>query len=451
VSRPNADPWLVVATHRPDAADGAVAQLRPLLSPLTARDAASDEQPGAIVFDRVDGDLLAFLRNMSQAGRRRVLAIATDAGVLDSDTAWRLLDAGAADALAWDGQVEAIEARIGRWRAVDDLVDSPLVAEHLVGASPAWRSALREIVEVARFSDLNVLVTGESGTGKELAARLIHTLDARADKRDLVVLDCTTIVPTLSGSELFGHERGAFTGAETARDGAFALADGGTLFLDEVGELPGPLQAELLRVVQEGTYKRLGSNRWRTTRFRLVCATNRDLTAARVRDTFRTDLFFRLAAATIALPALNERPQDILTLARHFLGSRNGDVPALSEPVCDLLQARQYPGNVRDLKQLIARIRLRHVGPGPVTVGDVPPPERPAAGGGSDWRVELEATLQRAVALGVPLREIVDASREAAIAVAMAGAGGSIRVAARRLGVTDRTLQLHRARHRPGT
>src|SRR5262249_51814424 len=147
----------------------------------------------------------------------------------------------------------------------------------LIGDSPAWRRLVRRIVEVARFTDAAVLITGETGTGKELVARLVHALDPRTTKRKLVLLDCTTIVPPLSGGAFFGHERGASTGATPTRDGAFALADGGTLFLDEVGELPLALQAELLRVVQEGTYKRVGSNEWRETQFRLVCATNREL------------------------------------------------------------------------------------------------------------------------------------------------------------------------------
>ena len=240
---------------------------------------------------------------------------------------------------------------------------------------------MRDVVEVGFFSDVNVLLCGESGTGKELAAQLIHSLDQRPGKAELVVVDCTTIIPSLSGSELFGHERGAFTGAVAPRDGAFALADGGTLFLDEVGELPLALQAELLRVVQDGAYKRVGSNRWQRSGFRLVCATNRDLSAECEAGRFRTDLFFRLAAATIRMPALRERPQDILCLAERFLAGRDGAAPALSAPVRELLQARGYPGNVRDLKQLMARIGLRHVGPGPVTVGDVPPQSAPGPPG----------------------------------------------------------------------
>ena len=146
-----------------------------------------------------------------------------------------------------------------------------------MGDSPAWQAVLRDTGRGGALRDASVLMRAGSGTGKERVARLIHELDPRPNKGKLVVLDCSTIVPTLSGSEFFGHEKGAFTGATTAREGAFELANGGTLFLDEVGELTVALQAELLRVIQEGTFKRVGSNMWRKSTFRLVCATNRDL------------------------------------------------------------------------------------------------------------------------------------------------------------------------------
>src|SRR4029077_5747912 len=145
-----------------------------------------------------------------------------------------------------------------------------------------------------------------------IVARLIHLLDARPNKRDLVVLDCSTVVPELSGSEFFGHERGAFTGALTERHGAFALANGGTLFLDEIGELPLPLQAQLLRVVQEHSYKRIGGNKWHRTDFRLVCATNRDLLGLVCGGEFRADLYYRIASFVCKLPALRERAEDII-------------------------------------------------------------------------------------------------------------------------------------------
>src|SRR5262249_683962 len=148
---------------------------------------------------------------------------------------------------------------------------------------------------------------GESGTGKELIARLIHDLDSRPGKPPLVVVDCTTIVPGLSGSEFFGHERGAFTGAINTRDGAFALANGGTLFLDEIGELPQPMQAELLRVIQERKYKRVGSNAWQHTDFRLVSATNMDLESGVAKGAFRGDLYYRIAGWVCRTPPLRER------------------------------------------------------------------------------------------------------------------------------------------------
>src|SRR5262249_12424971 len=161
--------------------------------------------------------------------------------------------------------------------------------------------------------------------------------DPRPDKGDLVILDCTTLVPQLSGSELFGHERGAFTGAAGPRDGVFSLADGGTLFLDEVGELPLEMQAQRLRVVQERTYKRVAVTAGDAPRFRLVCATDRELLQEVERGTFRRALYYRIASACIRLPPLRERPEDILPLTRHFMEQqRPGEVlPALDEEVRD--------------------------------------------------------------------------------------------------------------------
>ncbi len=196
-----------------------------------------------------------------------------------------------------------IAARLKRWLTIDELIASPEIRDTLVGEGCAWVSMLRDVVEFARFTDASLLITGESGTGKELVARLIHALDPLRRKR-LVLLDCSTVVPELSGSEFFGHERGAFTTAVAEREGAFALADGGTLFLDEVGELPLRLQAELLRVVQERTYKRIGSNTWKETNFRLICATNRDLREEKARGAFRADFYHRLAAGILELRAL---------------------------------------------------------------------------------------------------------------------------------------------------
>ena len=206
----------------------------------------------------------------------RVLVIVMNARRPSNDALWQLLDAGALDVLWWPQlppDASGVQARLARHADVQALIDSPRVSQQLVGRSTAWRQLLAHVVELARFSHSPVLIQGESGTGKELIARLIHDLDEQHHTGHLVVVDCTTLTPELSGSELFGHERGAFTGALNAREGAFAQAHMGTLFLDEVGDLPLPLQAQLLRVVQEKQYKRVGGNAWQQTDFRLVAAT----------------------------------------------------------------------------------------------------------------------------------------------------------------------------------
>jgi DNA-binding NtrC family response regulator len=356
-------------------------------------------------------------------GAERVLALSACGEPLGEDS-WRLLRAGASDACSWadpPSTARLVAERLRRWHTIDELVGSPRVRESLVGESAIWRSVLRDTVEVAHFTDAPVLITGESGTGKERVAELIHDLDSRPRKKDFVVLDCSTVVPSLAGSEFFGHEKGAFTGASAVREGAFELAHGGTLFLDEVGELPGPLQAELLRVIQEGTFKRVGSNTWRKSRFRLVCATNRDLVAARDAGDFRTDFYYRIAGCTLPLPSLEQRSEDILPLFRHFFaGARpDCDPPQLEEAVHALLLSRAYPGNVRDLRSLTLRIVNRYLGTGVVTVGDVPDAERPSPEP-CDWRAGFADGVRRAVELGATPQELAAAAADIAPAAASA-------------------------------
>ena len=430
----------------------AAAMLTSGISQRRSRHPPRDEAgPVVLVFDTYSPELAEAVRRAAAGGRHRVLAVAASQEGLPDGRTWELLRLGASDVLPWDGPqtAAAMAARLERWALIDELADSPVVRDRLVGQSQTWRGTLREVIEVARFTSSSVLLTGESGTGKELVARLVHDLDQRPDKGRFVVVDCTTVVPTLSGSEFFGHERGAFTGAVSARDGAFALANGGSLFLDEVGELPQPLQAELLRVVQEGTYKRIGSNVWQTTRFRLICATNRDLAEEQARGTFRRDFYHRIAAAVVELPPLRERPEDILALFAHFLGQLGyGEaLPELDPVVREVLWRRPYPGNVRDLRQLALRIGNRHVGPGPITAGDLPERERPEVGDpATTWsEAELERPVRRALALGVGLKELREATADVAVRVAVEEAGGSLRQAASRLRVTDRALQLRRA------
>jgi transcriptional regulator with GAF, ATPase, and Fis domain len=419
-------------------------------------DAADGVSPCIMLFDRAPSCVVDRVKELSRRGERRLIAIATNDGVLDGPAAWALLRAGASDAFGWgEGACpwERVARRIERWSIVDDLAQKAAGSRGIVGHAGSFRSTIRQLVEVARFSDASVLITGETGTGKELAARLIHDLDSRQKKGNFVVVDCTNIVPELSGSEFFGHDRGAFTGASSARDGAIALADGGTLFLDEVGDLPLPLQAELLRVLQERTYKRVGSNVWHSVQFRLVCATHRDLYDEQGRGRFRSDLYYRLSDWTFRLPALRERVEDVIPLMEHFLRVflHGRADPELDRGVREHLLSRPFPGNIRELRQLAFRVACRFVGPGPVTVGDLGPEEIASRDDDSTWDgTPFVQVIQRALAAGAPLKEIGKAAEDTAVRLAVTGEDGNLQRAARKLGVTDRALQMRRASQRPG-
>ncbi len=231
--------------------------------------------------------------------------------------------------------------------------------EHMgiVGRSAALRAVLQEVEQVCG-SDATVLVTGESGTGKELIAEAIHTGSRRRD-RALVKVNCAAMPASLIESELFGHERGAFTGATLKREGRFALADGGTLFLDEIGELPLEVQAKLLRVLQEGEFEPVGSSRTRRVGVRVVAATNRDLAALVNAGVFRADLYYRLNVFPIHLPALRSRREDIPLLVECFVARFASRLcrsfEPVSQPDLQLLQAHSWPGNVRELHNVVER------------------------------------------------------------------------------------------------
>jgi transcriptional regulator with GAF, ATPase, and Fis domain len=410
---------------------------------------------GACVFGAITPELQDFVQAVSWGGQRCVIAIAASRNWSNGTGDWDLLRAGVSDVLVWsdlDRITRQIKARFERWLSVEQVMEEPMVSELVVAKSPVWRTILRNIVAMARFSNATMLILGESGTGKEVVARLIHLLDERPNKRDLTVLDCSSIVPELSGSEFFGHERGAFTGASTERHGAFALANGGTLFLDEIGELPLPLQAQLLRVVQERTYKRVGGNTWYKTAFRLVCATNRNLLDLIDRGAFRADLYHRIAGCVCKLPPLRERLEDIIPLAEYFLRRvcPDGHSVELDAAVREYLLRREYPGNVRDLQQVVSRMMHRAADDGTISIGCVPADERPVFGPDETAWLDFhfERSIQRAVLLGAGLKEIGRAAEDIAIRYATDEEEGNLRRAARRLGVTDRALQLRRANRR---
>jgi Nif-specific regulatory protein len=229
--------------------------------------------------------------------------------------------------------------------------------KEIVGRGPAMRAVLDQVRHVAR-TRAPVMLRGESGTGKEMIARAIHQVSPRADKA-FVCVNCAALPDTLLESELFGHDKGAFTGANAERKGRFEMADGGTLFLDEIGEISPAFQAKLLRVLQEGQFERLGSSKTRKVDVRLIAATNRNLEEAVARGEFRADLYYRINVVTLVLPPLRDRPEDIEPLARHFLdrfNEENGDSLGLTPEALDLLRGCAFPGNVRELENCITRV-----------------------------------------------------------------------------------------------
>lgn len=226
----------------------------------------------------------------------------------------------------------------------------------LLGSSKPMRKLFR-IIRKASASQVNVLVAGESGVGKELVANTIHLMSDRRDK-EIMTLNCGAISPELIESELFGHIKGAFTGATETRSGIFEQADGSTLFLDEVTEMPLEQQVKLLRVLETGEYKKVGSNKAQYCDVRVVSATNRDPAQAIKDEVFREDLYFRLAQFPIQVPPLRVRGEDIVGLAQHFLAYRNSEESTaveISEAALEKLRSHSWPGNVRDLKYTIER------------------------------------------------------------------------------------------------
>jgi len=360
---------------------------------------------------------------------------------------WKLLASGITDIVGWEEEEDLIrflDSTYRRKRELRDQLDLPLVRQNLVGDSGIWRNFLSDVVEATLYSQASILLIGESGTGKELLSRLVHTLDRRPDKKKLIIVDCTTIVPELSGSELFGHERGSYTNAVQSREGAVALANGGTLFLDEIGELPSALQAELLRVLQEGAYKKVGSNTWQKSSFRLVCATNKEL--ANPGCHFRQDLYYRIADCAFRVPSLQERKEDIPLLVNHFLDCSfpEGKRPQMDRLVMDYLTQRNYPGNVRELKQLVQRIVLRHVGHKRITIGEVPLGDRARLCTGEKPQVVsdgMSGLIRNALLTGENWWNLKNRISETAIQVALDLEGNNKQKAAERLGLDVRTVQ----------
>ncbi|MBP0047761.1 nitric oxide reductase transcriptional regulator NorR [Marinobacterium sp. AK62] len=259
------------------------------------------------------------------------------------------------------GLIQSLEVQVRKEHEVARLLSEDVRRSELIGGSPVIKSLIEELDLVAG-SDLSVLISGETGVGKELVARHIHVASSRSEA-PLVYVNCAALPDNLIESELFGHTKGAFSGATGARTGKFELADGGTLFLDEIGELPLAMQPKLLRALQTGEVQRVGSDRFHRADVRIVAATNRELKQEVVAGRFRADLYHRLSVFPVLVPPLRERGRDVLLLAGHFLelNRRKFGLGSLrlGRSACSALLEYSWPGNVRELEHLISRAVLR--------------------------------------------------------------------------------------------
>ncbi len=411
-------------TYRVLQADSAQAALRIL----------DEENVDVVLTDlRMPGmDGMALLRRLLARHPRPAVILLTAYGTIE--TAVEAVKAGAYDFLAKPVNLDRLEIVLRRAietrdmqnenRRLREQLDVRYGIEHIVGQSPAMAAVLDTVRQVAP-TRTTVLIEGESGTGKEMIAQAIHRLSPRSEG-PFVAVHCAALAPTLLESELFGHERGAFTGAVERRIGRFEMADGGTLFLDEVGDIAPAVQVKVLRVLEERRFERVGGNAPIEVDVRLLAATNRDLRAMVAAGAFREDLFFRLNVVAIRLPPLRERPEDIPLLAARFaeeFAAREGrPPPALSPVLLDVLAAHRWPGNVRELRNVIERMVVLSRGP-ELAPDDLPP--------------ELRRTSTAAPASGpTTLRE---AERRLLIE-ALEATGGNRVLAAERLGIGRRTL-----------
>jgi len=383
-----------------------------------------------LVMDGVDG--LALLRAAQQREPAPRVVLMTAFGSLE--TAIEAIRHGAYDYLTKPFKLE--QAALAVRRAIDDrrlreenrrlkqAVEQRFGFDSIIGRSPALRRVFEQVRAVAE-SDAAVLLIGESGTGKELVARAIHHNSARRDG-PFVAVNCAAIPETLLESELFGHEKGAFTGADRKRRGLFAEASGGTIFLDEIGDIALSLQAKLLRVLQDKAVRPVGGSQEVQLDLRVVSATNRDLAARVAEGQFREDLYYRLAVIPVRLPSLRERPEDIPLLAAHFLkraaASLRKPLESYDDEAMDWLLQHRWPGNVRELENVVERAATLARGPR-VTLADLHTEfATPASGGGATrpTLAELEANY---------IQRVLEETR------------GDKVTAARILGISVRTLQ----------
>jgi two-component system, NtrC family, response regulator AtoC len=396
----------------------------------------------------MDGmDVLARLRASTDIP---VVVVTADSS---SSSTIRAIQAGAYDYLVKPLEPETVRHTVDRAlehrrlsdtvRVLEESMASRDARERIIGSSPGMQAVYKLIGRVAG-SDAAVLIRGETGTGKELVAETIHQ-NSRRSKGPLVRVNCAALPETLLESELFGHEKGAFTGAVARRKGRFELADGGTIFLDEVGDLSANTQKRLLRVLQSGSFERVGGSATVSSDTRLVAATNRDLEADVAEGRFREDLYYRLNVIRIDLPPLRERRDDIPALLAHFLDCYRPapDAPPrkISQEAVTQLMAHDWPGNVRQLENAVLRAVV--LASGPVITPDDLDLMTPAA---AEPSLDIEALVRD----GVPLKQVLADVEKRMIAAALRQSGGNRSEAARVLRVYRRYLYQKMDEYGPG-
>ncbi len=364
------------------------------------------------------------------------------------DTAVEAMKRGAYDFVTKPLNLDKLEMLVARAlssrrieqenRSLKQQVDERFGLENIIGESPALREVLDTIRQVAP-SSANVLIDGESGTGKELAAHAIHNLSRRG-KAKFVTVHCAALSPTLLESELFGHERGAFTGAHERRIGRFEQANGGTIFLDEIGEIDQSTQVKLLRVIsEERAFERVGGNQLLRADVRLIAATNKDLEKLVKEGKFRDDLYFRLNVVHVTMPPLRDRKEDIPLLVRNFLVHfcRVNEKPLLelTADAMNSLLTYDWPGNVRELRTAMEHGVVMASGP-KITLRELPMAVRQATGGGG-----LPGAATSAQAFGEKSSPLdIHATERKLIMQALASTKGNVTAAAKKLGISRRTL-----------
>lgn len=414
-----------------------------------ALDALATSAPQVLVSDiRMNGTSgLELLQNVKQ--RFPALPVIIMTAYSDLESAVAAFQGGAFEYLPKpfdvDQAVDLIRRAMDESLREVDVVDATLSSPEILGQAASMQEVFRAIGRLAQ-SSATVMITGESGSGKELVARALHRHSPRAAK-PFVAINTAAMPKDLLESELFGHERGSFTGAQAMRRGRFEQAEGGTLFLDEIGDMPSELQTRLLRVLSDGTFYRVGGHQPMRTNVRVIAATHQDLDA-RVREgLFREDLYHRLNVIRLRLPSLRERREDIPLLSRHFLAKSARDLGVdpkrLSDTAMTYLAAHDFPGNVRQLENLCHWLTV--MAPTQVIeVGDLPPEFRQQAATAvdADWLAALAGEIDRVLARNESgiMEGLTRSFERTLIAKALAATGGRRIEAAKLLGIGRNTI-----------